>query len=242
MDGIIKTGISGLDAMLKGGIPEGNQIVLAGGPGAGKTLLSFEFLYRNAKSGIPSILFALDEQPDRIIKNAKLAFSNFKDIDELVGKGLLTVSKENISMNLEDGGSAYEFGKIVTDIELLINETAAKCIAIDAISMLSLLVKDAISYRRSMLALIYNLRRLGVVSLLTSELSNPERSKLKFSPEFFLSDGIMVMYQTGEEYKRMLALEIIKMRGSAHSFVTTPYEITPDGFLVTAAEDVAKLD
>ena len=48
----IKSGIEGLDSMLDGGIPEHNQTIIAGGPGAGKTLLSFEILYRNAKAGI----------------------------------------------------------------------------------------------------------------------------------------------------------------------------------------------
>ena len=49
---MIKTGIEGLDDLIGGGIPFANQVVLAGGPGAGKTLLSFEILYRNAKVGI----------------------------------------------------------------------------------------------------------------------------------------------------------------------------------------------
>jgi len=45
------------------------------------------------------------------------------------------------------------------------------------------------------------------------------------------------MYQVGEEEKRKLAMEVIKMRGNNHSFVTTPYEITPKGFKVYAAEE-----
>ena len=63
MTNYIKTGVTGLDAMLYGGIPEKNQVLLAGGPGTGKTLLSFEYLYRNAKAGNTSLFFALEEDP-----------------------------------------------------------------------------------------------------------------------------------------------------------------------------------
>ena len=45
-EGLIKTGIKGLDEVLLGGIPEGNTILLQGVTGSGKTLLGIEFIYR----------------------------------------------------------------------------------------------------------------------------------------------------------------------------------------------------
>ncbi|MCL5102466.1 MAG: hypothetical protein M1544_03875 [Candidatus Marsarchaeota archaeon] len=67
----IKTGVSGLDSMLDGGVPEYNQTIIAGGPGAGKTLLSFEILYHNAKAGIPGAFIALEEKPEVLLNNVK---------------------------------------------------------------------------------------------------------------------------------------------------------------------------
>ncbi|MGC9099004.1 MAG: ATPase domain-containing protein [Candidatus Micrarchaeia archaeon] len=238
MVNLVKTGIEGLDTILYGGIPELNQVILAGGPGAGKTLLSFEFLYRNAKMGNPGILFALEENSKKVIENAKSAFSSFDDIDELIDKGLLTVESEEPAAHLQqsEGSTTYEFGRILSDIESTVSSAKATRVVIDSLSLLDLIVSDPLTYRRSMLALVSNLRRLGVTSLLTSELSNPERAKLEFKSEFFIFDGIIVMYQVGEEEKRMLAMEVIKMRGNNHSFVTSPYEITPKGFKIYAAE------
>ncbi len=238
MVNLVKTGIEGLDTILYGGIPEFNQVILLGGPGAGKTLLSFEFLYRNAKMGNPGILFALEENSKKVIENAKSAFSSFDDIDELIDKGLLTVESEEPAAHLQqsEGSTTYEFGRILSDIESTVSSAKATRVVIDSLSLLDLIVSDPLTYRRSMLALVSNLRRLGVTSLLTSELSNPERAKLEFKSEFFIFDGIIVMYQVGEEEKRKLALEVIKMRGNNHSFVTSPYEITPKGFKIYAAE------
>ena len=44
----VKTGITGLDAILSSGIPRGNVILLEGGIGTGKTTLGVEFVYRGA--------------------------------------------------------------------------------------------------------------------------------------------------------------------------------------------------
>ncbi|MHB1830479.1 MAG: ATPase domain-containing protein, partial [Candidatus Micrarchaeaceae archaeon] len=88
---LIETGISGLDSMLYGGVPKDNQIILAGGPGAGKTLLAFEFIYKGAKRGETGIFFALEEDPKKIIQNAKEAFSEFTDIDDLIKSGKIII-------------------------------------------------------------------------------------------------------------------------------------------------------
>jgi len=45
---LIQVGISGLDALFRGGIPYGNVILLEGAAGTGKTLFGTEFIYRGA--------------------------------------------------------------------------------------------------------------------------------------------------------------------------------------------------
>ena len=39
----ISTGISGLDALIEGGIPIGFAVLIAGNPGTGKTVPNFSF-------------------------------------------------------------------------------------------------------------------------------------------------------------------------------------------------------
>ncbi len=238
---LVKTGVRGLDAMLYGGIPKENQVIIAGGPGAGKTLLAFEYLYRNAQMGNVGIFFALEEDPKKIIHNVKSAFPNFEDIDELIKNEKIIINGRDISEGVFDKfeNINYEFGRIVTDMEGLITSKNATRAVLDSSSALELLVKDPTTYRRSMWSLVANFRRLGVTSLLTSELHSPDRSKLAFRPEHFIFDGMLVMYQSGEDVKRIMALEVIKMRGFKHSFITAPYDITTSGFKVFSAEDVS---
>jgi circadian clock protein KaiC len=228
----IATGIEGLDEILFGGIPVKDQVIVAGGPGSGKTLLGFEILYRNAKKGIPGVLITLEENPDNVLKNAKEAFADFNDIDALISKNMLTISGEETARRLlnDDGTSTYTFGNMVADIEEMIKRVGAKLIVVDSISLFKLVLGDDLKYRRSMLALTSNLKRLGVTSLLIAETPSSERSDLRFEPEYFIFDGILIMYQSGEGYKRTLTAEVVKMRGSDHSWALTPYEMTPSGF------------
>lgn len=237
-DDRVKTGITGLDAMLNGGIPYADQIIIAGGPGAGKTLLAFEILYHNAKAGVPTAFIALEEQPETVVKNAKQAFPDFSDIDDLVSSKMLFVDGEDPASKItpSSDSSAYSFGNVVSEIEGLIKVNNAKVVVIDSISLLKLMLPDKLVYRKSMIALVSNLRRLGVTTILTSEISSYERDRLRFNEEFFIFDGLVTMYQTGEEDKRVFAMEVVKLRGSAHSKALSPYDITPQGFRIFTLE------
>src|SRR5271165_143397 len=90
----ISTGIMVLDEMLYGGIPRNNQILIYGDAGTGKTLLTFEMLYRNAKLNIPTTYVTLEESKAGLLENVKNAFTYFDDIDDLIENKTLVVSEQ----------------------------------------------------------------------------------------------------------------------------------------------------
>jgi KaiC/GvpD/RAD55 family RecA-like ATPase len=232
----IKTGIKGIDSMLNGGVPEKNQVIIAGGPGSGKTLLSFEIIYRCAKAGIPSAYIAFEEQPAQLIRNAKSAFGGFADVDSLMQQGNMVVGGEELAARMEDttgSTETYSFGNVVSYIEDIVMTNKAKVIALDSISLFRLVLSsDGFIYRKSIAQLISNLRRLDVTSFITLETPYTEKNDVRYSPEFFLFDGVISMYQTGDNEKRSFVLEVLKMRGTDHSMFFAPYHITQDGFEV----------
>jgi KaiC/GvpD/RAD55 family RecA-like ATPase len=126
----------------------------------------------------------------------------------------------------------YSFGDTVSYIESVVRSNNSQVVAIDPLSLMKLVLSDNLMYRKSILALVSNLHRMGVTSFVTAEMKSSERSELKFSKEFFLFDGIVILYQSGQEDKRILTMEVVKMRGSNHSWALAPYEITPKGFRV----------
>ncbi|MDP2973656.1 MAG: ATPase domain-containing protein, partial [Candidatus Diapherotrites archaeon] len=44
----VKTGISGLDELIEGGIPKGSAVLVSGGTGTCKTIFSMQFAYNGA--------------------------------------------------------------------------------------------------------------------------------------------------------------------------------------------------
>ena len=60
---ICSTGISGLDAMLKGGVPRGWNILVCGGPGSGKTSFCSQFLYNGIIKYNEKGILILYEEP-----------------------------------------------------------------------------------------------------------------------------------------------------------------------------------
>jgi KaiC/GvpD/RAD55 family RecA-like ATPase len=234
----IKTGISGLDTMMDGGIPEMNQVVIAGGPGTGKTMFTLQFAYYNAKIGIPTSFIALEEQTDMIIRNFVHAFPEFTDFTELLENGKLIIDTANVSSRVQPSMNAsnYSFSTMVSDIEDVIRRNNSRCLVIDSISFLNLLLKDIGMYRKSLLALSNNLRKIGLTTIFTMEVPYNSRGDLKFSDEFFIFDGILALYENAPVDKdRERKVEILKMRGSQHSFASAQYKITSAGIVVDFA-------
>jgi len=70
-DGLIKTGIEGLDSILLGGIPRTNVILVQGVTGSGKTLIGSEFIYRGiAQHNEPGLIVVFETNPDKLIRDA----------------------------------------------------------------------------------------------------------------------------------------------------------------------------
>jgi len=68
---LIKTGIKGLDAILLGGIPRTNVVLLQGVTGSGKTLMGLEFIYRGISMyDEPGLIVVFETSPDKLIRDA----------------------------------------------------------------------------------------------------------------------------------------------------------------------------
>jgi circadian clock protein KaiC len=67
---LVTTGIRGLDAILSGGIPRGNVILLEGAVGTGKTTMGTEFVYRGASEfGEPGVIVVFEVSPDKLARD-----------------------------------------------------------------------------------------------------------------------------------------------------------------------------
>lgn len=66
----ISTGVRELDALMGGGIPEGDSLLVAGPSGAGKTVLGIQFIAEGLERGEPGIVAMFEELPNEFMQRA----------------------------------------------------------------------------------------------------------------------------------------------------------------------------
>ena len=64
------TGISGLDAVLRGGLTPNRLYLVEGTPGAGKTTLALQFLLAGMRFGVSGLYVMLSEAKDELLSVA----------------------------------------------------------------------------------------------------------------------------------------------------------------------------
>jgi KaiC/GvpD/RAD55 family RecA-like ATPase len=68
---LVKTGIAGFDAILGGGFPRGNVVVVEGPAGSGKTTIGLEFIYHGAtRFDEPGVIVLFEVSPSKIVRDA----------------------------------------------------------------------------------------------------------------------------------------------------------------------------
>jgi len=225
----LKTGISGLDEMLNGGIPKKRHIAVFGGPGTGKTSLAFEYLYHGAKEeGQNGLYLTLEESPEDIIENMKNQFGQFTDVDDMIKKKkLFFETPENFTV--ESILEALEEKIVQNDVERAV---------IDSSTMLKAMFEKESDYRRTMVEMFNLLKKLECTVLVLVEADTSEKEKITFSIEHYILDGIFNIYNLDKGDRRIRALEIFKMRGTDHSRELVPFKVTPNGIKVYTGEKV----
>ncbi len=224
----VKTGISGLDELLNGGIPNRRHVALYGGPGSGKTSFCFEYLYRGAKMGEKGLYISLEETTEDILENMKSTFPMLSDVETLIESKALQIVKPD-KLDLE---------AVAGILEEAITSNGVKRAVIDSSTMIRLSFKNEIEYRQTLFEFLSLLRNLDVTSITTVEASTSKKEEMRFDIEHFVMDGIINLYNIDRDDRRVRALEIFKMRGTDHSRDLVPFKVTPSGLKVYVGEKV----
>ena len=216
-----KTGIPGLDDMLKGGFLEGDTVLLAGGPGTGKTTFCLQNLINGIiDSGEVGIFISFEQMPEQIYRDALNFGWDLKKL-ETEDKFRLVCTSPQLLLGTDEGENI---------LDELIKEVKPKRIAIDSMSHFELFVED-LSLREEFYRLIMYLKTKRINSILTWETSNILSDDHNFRNQQldFLVDCVILMRHVEIDSKLRKILLILKMRGSDHDKALKEYEIAPNG-------------
>ena len=229
-----RTGIEGLDNILNGGVPRGNQILITGSCGTGKTTLCLEFLMHGALDGENCLYLSVTEPSSKLIKNLRhYEFFNEKLIDE--GK-LVFIDMPALYDRLGLQKSEFSFEEIdllVHAIGSIVRELNIKRLVIDSITSVCFQLKTEEKIREFVLRVGKNLSDFGCTSFLVSELMAGQKDRYSmYGVEEAVADGIVLLGNLERRGDLLRTLQVIKMRATTHSRAKYVLDLTHIGILV----------
>src|SRR5437870_3161783 len=131
-----ETGITELDQILRGGIPEGNVVLLAGGSGMGKTTLTLEFLSHGAEKGERGLFLSVTE-PVKVLERNALEYQFVKP--EYLKDGIIRlVDLRAVLQRMGLAGpnqTSLDNGAALVDaIEAIVKEYRIKRLVVDSLT------------------------------------------------------------------------------------------------------------
>jgi len=223
------SGINGLDELLGGGFIEGSSVLIAGGSGCGKTILSTQFIYKGAEQfNEPGIYITLEEGSKNIWWNMKSFHWNITKMQE---QNLIKIYRFGMFSPKE---FALKFDDEREKIKRMVEEMGAKRLVLDSTTAIGMFMESEAEIRYALFKLIDDLKKLDCTTLLIAETEGSRDQFSRFGVEEFVVDGVIALYF----HPPIRCLLVKKMRGTTHDKRVHPFEINEYGIEVNPSEQI----
>ncbi len=224
---LIKTGVPGLDQVLKGGLRRNSSILVTGAPGTGKTILALQFVYYGARDYNENGIFITTEESLDDIR--QFARNLGMDVTSMENKGkIFFVQKPIVALR---GGLSSVKGLVDA-----IKKNNVKRVALDSLIFFEYLYPrfngNKMEFRRQVLMFMQQLKKAGTTFLAVSERAVTDLDRLTYDMMDFVFEGFIVLsrIRKGSYFERVLT--VAKIRGQDHSLDVYPVTIGNDGLKV----------
>lgn len=237
----IKTGITGFDELIEGGLPDKSITLISGPPGAGKSICCFHFLYEGVTKGESILYLTLDKKEEGIIQQAKnLGF----DFQPFIENGKATFRYLNINkklvyetMNNEILSGAYD--RIVLDsitplseMPIYVSNTQTQGAGYSIVDS----EQDSIPlsgpiHRKHILYIMNTLEASDSTAVVTSELPLGSSNLSRDGMSEFLADGVILLNVDPTMDRRKIS--IFKMRNTKHTLKPQDMTISLNGITLS---------
>ncbi|RZI78551.1 MAG: circadian clock protein KaiC [Variovorax sp.] len=203
-----RTGVTGLDDVLGGGLPTRHVYLVEGTPGAGKTTLGLQFLQAGREAGERSLYITLSEtaQELAIVADSHGWALDGIEVFELVGEaGLSPDAEQSILYTAE-----VELGETTREVMAAVERLKPNRVVFDSLSEMRMLAQSPLRYRRQILALKHFFASRDCTVLLLDDMTSDGGDLQLHS----IAHGVISLEQiTGDYGPVRRHLRVAKMRG-----------------------------
>ena len=227
-NGVLSSGIEGLDEILGGGFPARRFYLVQGDPGAGKTTLGLQFLLEGKRCGERVLYVSLSESREEL---EAVADSHGWSLE---GMPVFELAARDNDLLLDRQNTLFEpseveLAEVTAALLAKVDAVDPDRVVFDSLSEMRLLAQNALRYRRHLLALKQHFVSRGRTVLMMDDRTS-EAGDLQLQS---LAHGVVEMEQLapiyGPERRR---LRVAKMRGVAFRGGYHDFRIARGGLLI----------
>ncbi|HJU69528.1 MAG TPA: ATPase domain-containing protein [Gemmatimonadaceae bacterium] len=206
---LARLGIPGLDEILRGGLPRNRIFLIDGIPGTGKTTLALQFLLEGVAQGERGLYVTLSETKEELRAAAHSHGWSLEGI-EIVELSALTGEASDEAYTLFHPAEV----ELQHTVELVLSEIERhrpQRVAFDSLSEMRMLARDALRFRRQILALKQFFVGRECTVLLLDDRAHPDGDLQLHS----LAHGVIVLEHLSMDYgAERRRMQVMKLRGS----------------------------
>lgn len=227
-----KTGISGLDELIGGGLVEGSTILVSGGTGSGKTIFGLQFLYNGvSKYDEPGVFVTIETRPGDLRLEAQQFGWNLEELEKKNALIIVDAASSKAGLPTSEKYAlrrGFDVSTLAEEIYRAVEDLKAKRLVIDCISALGMKFDEPSEVRSELFRISALLRELKVTSLLISETIDPDTHS-RAGVEQFVTQGLISLnlFEDSGTLKRDLLVR--KMRQTSHSLKKHTFTIGKKG-------------
>ncbi len=223
-----RTGVTGLDDILYGGLPANHLYLLEGDPGTGKTTMALQFLLEGAAQGEKGLYITLSESKyelEEVARSHRWSMDGIS-IFEMISteQGLAPQAQYTVFHPSE-----VELADTMSSILEQVEKIQPRRIVFDSLSELQMLAGEPLRYRRQILGLkrFFSDRECTVLLL---DDHSAEGSGLQLQS---IAHGVLMMQSLDRTYGiKRRRLEVRKLRGAAFREGFHDFSIKTGGIVV----------
>jgi circadian clock protein KaiC len=217
----LPTGVPGLDALMDGGVPAGDAVLLAGPTGSGKSTFAMQFAADGLRRGEAVVVIVFEEYPEAYI--ARLRTFDV-DPDAMIAADKLRIRYlRPLDLSVDE---------TLDDLLLSVKETGARRVVIDSLTGFEVALAPAFreDFRESLYRLVGALTATQITVFMTME-AVAMSADAGFTGErvSFITDDIVVLRYIELNSVLQKVVAVAKMRRSKHSLQFWQYAIHETG-------------